>query len=162
MKNLAQRLALAGLALALVVPAGLVAADLEGSYKLVKRVLPDGTEIGWGGDLMGFMSMDAGWRNFNVTWTEDGRRASLSLIANYRLSDGEYCEDVHYWLQNNLGTDGMSYTPPAAKQDCSAVTMADGAATFDLPGEPVVVTFDDDGFVATSEGVFIDYWEKLE
>jgi hypothetical protein len=46
MRQRARNLVVAALILTLVAPMALHAGDLEGTYRLVKRALPDGTEQG--------------------------------------------------------------------------------------------------------------------
>ena len=76
---------------------------VEGSYRLTKRVLPNGKEVKYP-DIVGFMTYTKTERNFNIMW-KDGKGAlvSLSLIATYTLSGGKYCEKPVYWMQNNMG-----------------------------------------------------------
>ena len=162
MKNIARMTILACLVLALTIPATAVADGYDGSYKLVKRTLTDGTEIGSGDQIMGFMTLANGWRNFHVTWMEGETRVSIGMIAEYELSDEEYCETVHYWISNNAGAEGLTYEVPEGHAGCTTVTMEDGGHKFQFPGEPVVIVMSEDGFTATGEGVFVDTWERVD
>ena len=135
---------------------------LEGSYRLMKRVLPDGKELKYP-DIVGFMTCTKTERNFNVMW-KDGKGApvSLSLIATYTLSGGKYCEKPVYWMQNNMGMPGLSYTWPPEKSRCAeVVTDADGTS-FDVPGEPERMRFTREGFVATAKDMWTDTWKCVE
>jgi len=155
----------ATLSVAAWLPASLVAAggpSIEGSYRLTRRVLPDGKEVK-APDVAGFMTYTKKDRNFNVTWLNpDGKRTSLSYIAEYTLSPTKYCEKPIYWMQNNLMAPGIKYDPPAEKAECSDVTMKDGTLSFAIKGEPPVLTVSPTGVVATAKGMFTDYWEKVQ
>ena len=134
--------------------------EIVGSYELVMGVLPDGKEV-LPPAIAGLFTMTRGLRNFNVAWKDkDGTWASLSMIAEYTLTGGKYCQRVRFWLQNNLGKPGPSNDVPAAANDCSPVTVKDGKVTFQAPGEPVL-SFDKNGLTATSAGQFVDHWRKV-
>jgi hypothetical protein len=138
------------------------ASGIEGTYRLVKRVLPDGTVVKPPA-VVGFETYGHGYRNFNVKWTQaDGKPASLSLTSRYELKGGQYCEQPLLWVSNNVETAGLSYTWPPAKEQCSAVKSVGGKLTFAFNGEPVVATFDSNGFSAVAKGMFTDYWERLK
>jgi len=63
----------------------------------VKRVLPDGKEL-LPPAIAGLFTMTHGRRNFNVAWTgKDGKPASLSVVAEYTLTGGKYCQKVKFW-----------------------------------------------------------------
>lgn len=134
---------------------------IVGTYELVKRVLPDGKEL-LPPAIAGLYTMTHGRRNFNVAWTDkDGKPGSLSVVAEYTLTGGKYCQKVKVWLQNNAGKPGFSNEVPAAANECSTVTVKDGKTTFQEPAAGPVLSFDKDGLTATSAGQFVDYWKKL-
>jgi hypothetical protein len=134
--------------------------DISGTYELVKRVLPDRTEV-LPPAIGGLYTLSHGRRNFNVFWTEkDGKPVSLSIVATYTLTGGKYCEKATFWLQNNLGKPGIGNQPPPAAKDCAAVTVTDGKVSFQPAGEPVL-SFDKDSLVATNAGQFVDTWKRL-
>lgn len=135
---------------------------LEGSYRLVKRVLPNGKQVKYP-DIAGFMTYTKTERNFNIMW-KDGKGApvSLSLIATYTLSGGKYCEKPVYWMQNNMGLPGLSYDWPPEKKQCADVAVDAASTSFDVPGEPEHVRFTREGFVAHAEGMWTDTWERIE
>ena len=135
--------------------------SIEGSYTLVKRVLADGSEV-TPPDVVGFMTFTGEYRNFNVRWGSADNPTSVSYVCKYTLSDEEYCEEPLYWLQNNLGEPGLAYAAPAEKSECSQVSHEDGAVSFAIKGEPVVVRFEGETFTATAEGQFVDHWKRVE
>ena len=154
------------LAAALAMPvAPRVAADgaiLEGSYRLIKRVLPSGKEVRYP-DIVGFMTYTKTERNFNIMW-KDGKGApvSLSLIATYTLSGGKYCEKPVYWMQNNMGMPGISYEWPKEKKACAEVATDDASTSFVMPGEPERMRFTREGFVATAKDMWTDTWRRVD
>ena len=135
---------------------------LEGSYRLMKRVLPGGKEVRYP-DIVGFMTCTKTERNFNVMWKDaKGAPVSLSLIAAYTLSGGKYCEKPVYWMQNNMGMPGISYEWPKEKNQCAAVVSDDSGTSFDMPGEPERMRFTREGFVATAKDMWTDTWKRVE
>jgi hypothetical protein len=135
--------------------------DIVGTYELVKRVLPDGTEV-LPPAIAGLYTMTHGRRNFNVAWTyKNGSQGSLSIVATYTLSGGKYCQKVKAWLQNNEGKPGFSNELPAAANACTPVTVEDGKVMFQEPAGGPMLTFDKDGLMSTIAGIFVDYWQKL-
>lgn len=142
--------------------AGRDQAALEGSYRLAKRVLPDGTEI-MPPDIVGFMTFTDTYRNFNIRWSElDGDVVAIAYVAEYTLSSDEYCETPLHWMQYNLEESGLKLEAPAAKGECSAVTVEGDSIRFPIPGEPVVAEVSADAMTATAGGEFVDHWERVE
>jgi hypothetical protein len=136
--------------------------ELEGSYKLVYRELPDGTKQRQP-NVMGLMTYTKEFRNFNVYWKDaEGQSCSISYVASYKLTDEEYSEKSIYYMANDeidgkelrYHFSGLSGTAP--------VSVKDGRVEFCLPlhDEPCVV-FEGDKFTASKPGVFVDYWEKV-
>jgi hypothetical protein len=137
------------------------APNISGTYKLVKRTLPDGTTITAPG-VVGLMTFAGGFRNFNVSWkSTDGTPVSLSLVAEYTLADGKFCQTVLFRVANNLGTPGLSNEIPNDAKGCSPVTRTDGKISFQMPGEPPVAAFARDEMIATAAGQFVDYWKRI-
>jgi hypothetical protein len=151
--------------LGLLIPMLVQAADvpsIAGTYKLMKRTLPDGTTI-TSPAVVGLMTFTGGFRNFNVSWKgPDGKPVSLSLIAEYTLGNGKFCEKFVFRAANNLSNPGLSYEVPAEAKSCSPVTVKDGKVTFQMPDEPPIAIFERDGMVATAAGHFVDYWKKID
>ena len=135
---------------------------LEGSYRLMKRVLPNGNEVSYP-DIVGFMTYTKTERNFNIMWKDaKGAPASLSLIAAYTLSGGKYCEKAIYWMQNNMGMPGISYEWPKEKSRCADVATDASSISFDVPGEPERMRFTREGFVATAKDMWTDTWKRVD
>lgn len=151
--------------LGLLIPMLVQAADVPsnaGTYKLIKRTLPDGTTIAPPA-VVGLMTFAGRFRNFNVSWKgPDGKPVSLSVIAEYTLDNGRFCENFVFRAANNLPNPGLSYELPTGAKNCSPVTMKDGRITFQMPAEPPIAAFAKDGIVATAAGQFVDHWKKID
>jgi hypothetical protein len=135
--------------------------DLEGTFRLVSRDLPDGTTVG-PPDTHGLLTFTEGYRNFNIYWTDaDGNPTSISIIAEYELTEDTYTETNSYTMINEAAPGGVSYdlSPTSGS---APVTRGEGTLSMKLPlrDEPdVVVTAD--GLTATREGEFVDHWERV-
>jgi hypothetical protein len=135
---------------------------IAGTYQLVKRVLPDGKEL-TAPDVQGMMTFTSKYRNFNVSWKEaDGKQVSISYIAEYQLTNDQYCEHPLYWMQSNLGEPGIKYDVPANKSDCSKVTHDGRKFSFQISGEPPVVTFEGETLTAVAKDTFVDHWIRVK
>jgi hypothetical protein len=150
-------------AVVLVVTSLGCAHSIEGTYVLMRRELPDGS-VQQPPDLFGLMTYDDGHRNFNIYWTdEQGRPYSISSISKYTLTDEEYTEEnVYYMVNDEIGGAGVTYDL-SQTSGASPVANTETGLELQLPlhNEPCVV-FDDEGFTATAEGKFVDYWAEVE
>ena len=71
---------------------------IEGTFRLVKRQLPDGTMETLTA-VAGMWTMVNGHRQLNVSWhTPEGKPASASLISTYRITSNEYTETLIYFV----------------------------------------------------------------
>lgn len=143
------------------------APSIQGTYQLESRDLPSGAAQ-TPPAVTGLVTYTKDYRNFNVSWTNPGgERTSIAYIAKYRLTPTVYQETPIYWMTNNLGGKGVSYTVPANKGAKNAVTVKNGTITFPLAGEPPVLVFTTDGMTATAKDaqgkmMFVDHWKKVE
>jgi len=134
---------------------------LIGSYALTKRATVDGKSL-TGTDVLGFMTFTKTRRTVIMRWsTPDGTPVSIAFIAAYTLSGGQYCENVVYGVQSNLGAPGVSYDTPTETKACTtAISDASGLA-FDVPGEKLRLRVSRDGLVATTPR-WTDHWDKVK
>jgi hypothetical protein len=136
--------------------------ELEGSYKLAYRELPDGTKQSQP-DVMGLMTYTKEFRNLNVYWKDaQGKSFSISYVASYKLTDEEYSEKSIYYMENDeISGKELRYNFSGLR-GTSPVSVRNGRIEFCLPlhDEPCVV-FEGDKFTASKPGVFVDYWEKV-
>ncbi len=136
--------------------------NIEGTYRLVSRELPDGS-IQEPPDVLGLGTFTKQYRSFNIMWTDaEGRRFSMSYIARYSLTPTEYSETSVYRLANDPIAGGLNYDLDGPS-GTSAVTVEGGRIQFVLPlyQEPTVV-FEGDRLTASVEGEFIDNWERVD
>ena len=137
------------------------AGDIEGTWRLVKRVLPDGTVIAPPG-VQGMGTAINGMRHLNVFWqTPDGKSASVGLVSKYRLTANTYTEtllastfDDGSGNPTARGVSGETKSVPATRQS--------GRVSYQLPFDPPAVVYDGDSLIATQEGVFVDHWERVK
>ena len=137
-------------------------ANIEGAYKLVVRKLPDGTRV-MSPDIMGLMTFTKTHRNFNVVWKDkNGKHFSYSVASTYKLTESEYTETLIFSVMNDeISGKGFTYT---MSEDSATVPVKvkDGKIEIKMPFDQVTMVFDGKRIVATSEGQFTDYWEKIE
>ncbi|MGH7542805.1 MAG: hypothetical protein ACREK7_02605 [Gemmatimonadota bacterium] len=135
--------------------------DLEGTFRLVSRDLPDGTTVG-PPETQGLLTYADGYRNFNIYWTDaDGNGVSIAIVAEYELTEDTYTETNVYTMVNEAAAGGVVYDL-APTSGSSPVTRGEATLSMKLPlrDEPdVVVTAD--GLTATREGEFVDHWERV-
>ena len=138
----------------------MVAPNIEGTYQLVRRELPDGT-VQFHPAVKGMITYTKEFRNFSVVWKDDqGRFYSECYVARYTLTDQEYLI-----VDDQIGDKGISYdlSNTTAK---SPVSIDGGRIRFALP-QPfeqalsITVEFDGATLKATGKDLFIDYWEKV-
>lgn len=133
--------------------------SIEGTYKLVKRVLADGSTAK---DVMGMATYTKTTRNFNVLWkNSEGKFFSYSLVSTYKLTAKEYSETIVFSIMNDqIGGKEIKYDLSGPSQTVP-VTTEDGKMTFKLPFDPVTVTLTGNTFIAKNPD-FTDYWEKVQ
>ncbi len=140
--------------------------NIEGTYQLVRRELPDGT-IQLPPAVKGILTYTKEFRIFSVVWQDDtGKFYSESYVARYTLTDEEYVETQEYLIvDDQIGGKGISYdlSDTTAK---SPVAIDGERITFALPQAfeqelSINLEFDGPKIKATGKDLFIDYWEKV-
>lgn len=136
--------------------------ELEGTWRLVMRELPNGKKI-LPPDVLGLSSYANGHKNQNVVWrTPDGKLASISGISMVKVTDNEYSETMLYSRLVDpshpqgmiLNVSGESKTVPLKREG--------GRIQYKLPFAPPTVIVDGDKLTAVAEGLFIDHWERVK
>jgi hypothetical protein len=134
---------------------------LDGTYRLVKREIPGGPTL-TPPAVMGLVNYAKGHRSVNVFWhTPDGSPASLSINATYKLTSSEFTQTIMFFSFN----DPSSGKPVAYTLDETGsvpVHREGGRIRFTPPEGGPELVFDANGHVATLNGVFVDYWEKVK
>jgi hypothetical protein len=145
----------------------MVAPNIEGTYQLVRRELPDGT-VQFPSIVKGMITYTREFRNFSVVWKDEkGNFYSECYAARYTLTGEEYTETQEYLIRNDqIGGKGISYDLSNTSA-ASPVTVEGGRIRFALPQAfekalSITVEFDGDKFTATGKELFIDYWERVD
>ena len=140
--------------------------NIEGTYQLVRRELPDGTIL-LPPTVKGILTYTKEFRIFSVLWQDDtGKFYSESYVARYTLTDEEYVETQEYLIvDDQIGGKGISYDL-SDTMATSKVAIDGERITFALPQafeQALSVTLEFEGakIKATGEDLFIDYWEKV-
>ncbi len=134
--------------------------EIEGTWQLVLRVLPDGTAQR-PPTVMGRGTAGHGMRHLNVFWrTPEGNPASYSLIAEYGLSEREYTETVLFSVFDEGNGNPPAYNLSGETRSMP-VTRQGTRISYQLPFDPPSVVYDGDKLTATLGGAFVDYWERV-
>jgi hypothetical protein len=153
---------LAGIAL---VPARAVfaqAPNIEGTYKLMSRTLPDG-RMQRPPEVMGLMTFTKTHRNFNIMWKDaSGKHFSLSSVSTYKLSGTEYGETLLFRVISDQIAGKEIVYDLSGKTQSSPVKMEGGRIQFKLPFEAPILVFDRDKITAATAGGPIAVWERVQ
>jgi hypothetical protein len=133
--------------------------SIEGTYRFERRELPDGTILKPPA-VMGIQTFTKNERNFNIMWTDkSGKHFSFDVFSNYKFTDKDYTETIHFGVMNDeIDGKGLTYITDQTKT--VPITYKDGKLQFHFPFDPPDVTFEGNKMIATSKGVFTDYWVK--
>lgn len=138
------------------------APSIEGTYKLIMRQLPNGTRQTTP-DVIGLLTYTKKHRNFNVVWKDaNGEFYSYSVISTYKLTATKYIETILFSMLNdqisgkqiNYDLTGQSRTVP--------VVMKDGKIEFKMPFDSSTIIIDGNWITTKVEGMFTDYWERVD
>jgi hypothetical protein len=146
------------LSFAFVMPA--VADSVEGTWRPIKRELPDGT-VQTPPKVVGLFTLNYGFRHLNVFWrTPDGKSASIGVVSNVKLSSNEYTETLIAFALDDGSGNPVIYNF-SGETKTAAVSRVGRRIAYKLPFDPPSVVYDGDKLTATLEGVFVDYWERV-
>jgi hypothetical protein len=137
------------------------AGDIDGTWRLTKRVLPDGTVL-VPPTVVGMGTAIDGMRHVNVFWARaDGRGASVGLISRYRISANNYSETLlAASFDDGSGSPVVRGTPGETRT--VPVTREGGRVSYQLPFDPPRVVYEGDRLTVTLEGEFVDHWERVK
>jgi hypothetical protein len=136
------------------------AQEIEGTWKLVMRKLPDGkSQVPPA--IQGAYTAHNGLENLNVFWrTPEGKPASFSRISTYKMSATEYTETLLFTAMND-GSDKPTTYNLTGSTESTPVAREGGRLAFKLPFDEPSVVIEGDKFTATVSGAFVDYWERV-
>ena len=138
--SVSQRL-VAGLILLLSVATVALADDMEGTFRIVKRELPDGT-VQTPPTVAGQWTMVNGYRQLNVFWhTPEGKPASAGGLWTYRISSNEYTETLIYLAVDDGSGKPVSYNVSGETKSVD-VTRKGRRVSYKLPFDPPSVVFE--------------------
>jgi hypothetical protein len=137
------------------------AGDIDGTWRLVKRVLPDGTVL-TPPAVQGMGTAGGGMRHLNVFWqTPDGKPASIGVISTYRLSANTYAETLLAAFFDDGSGKPVAYSFSGETRS-ARVDRQGERISYKLPFDPPSVVYEGDRLTATLEGAFVDYWERMK
>ena len=152
---------LTGVMLSLAFSFPVFADGIDGTWRLIKRELPDGTEL-TPPAVVGLHTITHGMRHLNVFWhTPDGRPASIGVISKVKLSASDFTETLLAF-----GLDDGSGNPVAynfvEETKTVPVTREGRRLSYKMPFDPPSVVYEGDKGIAALEGAFVDYWERVK
>lgn len=143
------------------------AQEIEGTWKLVMRKLQDGTTQ-TPPAVQGAATWHNGLRSLIVDgylpegklWCLSLISSYLSLISSYKISATEWTETLMLSAVDDGGGKPVYGLTGGSKP--SPVTHEGPRISFKPGFEPVTYAFEGDKWTATLEGVFVDYWERVQ
>ena len=158
--SLSRRL-VAGLIISLTCIAFAHADDLEGTWQLVMRKLPDGT-VQTSPTVHGMSTFKNGVNQLIVFWpTPDGKPASLSQVSKWEWSETAVAVTPVLVIFDDGSGKPPVYTVGGERKS-APVTKQGGRISYQHPINPPFIVREGDKWTATREGVFIDYWERVK
>lgn len=138
------------------------APGLDGTYKLIMRQLPDGTKQTTP-DVIGLLTFTKKHRNFNVVWKDaNGKFYSYSVVSTYKLTATEYIETMLFSMLNDqINGKQISYDLTGQRRT-APVVMKDGKIEFKMPFDSSTIIIDGNWITTKVEGMFTDYWERVD
>jgi hypothetical protein len=136
------------------------AQEIEGTWKLAMRKLPDGTTL-----VPPAVEGTITWHNGTflriVFWhTPEGRLASFSASSNYKTSGTDYTETLLFSALDDGSGKAPAYNlMPETKS--VPVTHEGIRIAFKMPFDPPSFVIEGDKATAPAEGKFVDYWERV-
>jgi hypothetical protein len=136
------------------------AQEIEGTWKLAMRKLPDGTSL-----VPPAVQGAITWHNGSflriVFWhTPEGRLASFSAASTYKISGTGYTETLLFSALDDGSGKAPAYNlTPETKS--VPVTHEGARIGFKMPFDPPSFVIEGDKATAPAEGRFVDYWERV-
>lgn len=139
-----------------LVPAG----DLDGTWRLAARTLPDRTILK-PPTVQGLVTFAHGLEQTIVTWPmPGGRQASVARSDRVEITETEFMATPLLVILDAVNAQPPRYVTSRETRR-SPITRQGGHMTCQHPTHPPHVVWEDDRFTATPDGVFIDTWERM-
>jgi hypothetical protein len=146
--------------LVIAVTAAASAQGIDGTWQLIKRQLPDGTVL-TPPAVVGVHTVFNGMRHLNVFWhTPDGKPASIGVVSRVKL-DGDSLAETMLAFTLDDGSGKPALYDFSGGTRTVPVSRSGGRIAFKMPFDPPSVVYEGDRAVATLEGEFVDYWERI-
>jgi len=135
---------------------------LAGTWRLVKRQLPDGRTLS-APEIGGMASRSpTGRSHHSVFWkTSDGKPASVSGIITYEYGDKEITATRHFSAFDDGSGKPIVYATPEETRRV-ALKREGSKLSYQHPFDPPFIVIDGDSMTATLQGAFVDYWERIK
>ena len=158
--SLSRRL-LAALIISLTLFAFARAEDLDGTWRLMMRKLPDGT-VQTPPTVQGMSTFKNGVNQLIVFWpTPDGKPASLSQVTKWEWSETEVAVTPVLVIFDDGSGKPPAYTV-GGERKTAPVTRQGNRVSYQHPTNAPFIVREGDRSTATLEGVFSDYWERVK
>ena len=158
--SLSQRL-LAGFVMSLALVAFACADDLDSSWRLVMRKLPDGT-VQTPPTVQGMFTSKNGVRQLIVFWpAPDGKPASLSELSKWERSAAEVAVTPMLVIFDDGSGKGPVYAVGGDRK-IAPVARQGNRISYQDPIDAPYIVWEGDRMTATLEGVFVDSWERVK
>lgn len=152
---------MAGLVISLTLVTLARADDLDMTWRLVMRKLPDGT-VQTPPTVQGMSTFKNGVNQLIVFWpAPDGKPASLSEISKWEWSATEVAVTPTLVIFDDGSGKGPVYAV-GGERKIAAVIRQGNRISYQHPIDPPYVVRDGDRMTATLAGVFVDYWERVK
>ena len=152
---------LAGLIVSLALTALAHADGTDGTWRLVMRRLPDGTEL-TPPAVYGMSTTKNGVNQVIVFWpTPDGGSASISSMSKWEWSETDVAvTPLVVIFDAGIGKPPVYTIGGDTKR--SPVRKEGGRISYRHPIDPPFIVVEGDKLTATLQGAFVDYWEKVK
>ena len=136
------------------------AQDIEGTWRLVMRKLPDGTTQVPPAVQGISMTQNGLWTRVVLWHTPDGKQAFVAAVSKRKITETEYTETLLFSVVDDGRGKGPVYNE-TSKTASVPVSHEGGRVAFKLPFDPPSIVIEGDKSTATAEGLFVDYWERV-
>lgn len=137
------------------------AENIDGTWRLVMRKLPDGT-VQTPPTVQGYSNTVDGVNQILVFWPgPNGKPASISSVIRFEMSETEITgTTVISVFDDGSGKPPLYNTVPATKT--VPVERNGGRVSYQHPFHQPFVVREGDQLTATVDGEFVDYWERVK